>query len=153
MKNDGRSLRINAKSGRASISLNAIPFLLDPTRRSEINGYITNTVKEIWGNVIIIVEKLLKRIDRKLLQHHLINRIMKKIKGITVEVKYTVILNDIEVDDDTYNSLTEAYDNGGEVNPDDPASSEVSEWLGDNIHESDAVEWEYSINDFDEDQP
>lgn len=28
--------------------------------------------KEIWGNVIIIVEKLLKRIDRKLLQHHLI---------------------------------------------------------------------------------
>lgn len=72
MKNDGRSLRINAKSGRASISLNAIPFLLDPTRRSEINGYITNTVKEIWGNVIIIVEKLLKRIDRKLLQHHLI---------------------------------------------------------------------------------
>lgn len=72
MKNDGRSLRINAKSGRASISLNAIPFLLDPTRRSEINGYITNTVKEIWGNVIIIVEKLLKRIDRRLSQHHLI---------------------------------------------------------------------------------
>ena len=68
MKNDGRSLRINAKSGRASISLNAI----DPTRRSEINGYITNTVKEIWGNVIIIVEKLLKRVDRRLLQHHLI---------------------------------------------------------------------------------
>lgn len=78
---------------------------------------------------------------------------MKKIKGITVEVKYTVILNDIEVDDDTYNSLTEAYDNGGEVNTDDPALSEVSEWLGDNIHESDAVEWEYSINDFNEDQP
>lgn len=76
---------------------------------------------------------------------------MKKIKGITVEVKYTVILNDIEVDDDTYNSLTEAYDYGGEVNPDDPALSEVLEWLGYNIHESDAVEWEYSINDFDED--
>lgn len=78
---------------------------------------------------------------------------MKKIKEIMVEVKYTVILNDIEVDDDTYNSLTEAYDNGGGVYPDDPSLSEVSEWLGDNIHESDAVEWEYSINDFNEDQP
>lgn len=79
---------------------------------------------------------------------------MKKIESITVEVKYTVTLNDLEVKDDVYESLRTAYDKGGFV----PASCEVNddalikaaEWLEDKIHESDAHDWEYSIDDFEE---
>lgn len=79
---------------------------------------------------------------------------MKKIKSITVEVKYTVTLIDVEVKDDVYESLCTAYDDGGFV----PASCEVgnnalikaAEWLEDKIHESDAHDWEYSIDDYEE---
>lgn len=85
---------------------------------------------------------------------------MKKIKDLTVKVTYTVGLCNLNVPDEVYNALAECYDNGGEVPmPDDciidncPELACASEWLTDNINESDAMDWEFEIEDLqDEDE-
>lgn len=79
---------------------------------------------------------------------------MKTIKDLTVKVTYTVGLSDVEVSDEVYESMTAAYDKGGEVpSPDEcylngkQELSLASHWLTDNIQESDAMYWVYEIED------
>lgn len=78
---------------------------------------------------------------------------MKVIKDLTIAVTYTVGLSDVEVSDEVYEALSSCYDEGGEVLPDsfDKHEQIASEWLSGNIHEEDAMAWEYEIVDLNED--
>lgn len=82
---------------------------------------------------------------------------MKIIKDLKIKVTYVVGLGDVTVPDDVYDALSQFYDEGGEV----PMSDEcfiqgrkelgcASEWITDNINESDAMNWEYEITEFEE---
>lgn len=75
---------------------------------------------------------------------------MKKIKDLTIKVTYIVELDNVEVSDKVYDALAQCYYNGGNVSPDGMTNEEsiAAGWLNDNIRESDAMEWEYDINDF-----
>ena len=75
---------------------------------------------------------------------------MKTIKDLTVKVTYTVGLSNVQVSDEVYEALSNCYDKGGEVDPDSFNNEEqtASEGLSDHIHEADAMDWEYDIEDF-----
>lgn len=73
---------------------------------------------------------------------------MKNIKDLTIKVTYRVGLGNVEVPDEVYNELTKAYDEGGDVPEWDDELENAKEWLSDNIREADAMEWEYEIDDF-----
>ena len=73
---------------------------------------------------------------------------MKNIKDLTIKVTYRVGLGNVEVPDEVYNELAKAYDEGGDVPEWDDELENVKEWLSDNIREADAMEWEYEIDDF-----
>lgn len=83
---------------------------------------------------------------------------MRTIKNLMVKVTYTVGLGEVEVENEEYESLMRAYNDGGEVpNPDEcccgngkQALSPASEWLSENIKEGDAMDWEYEIECFEE---
>ena len=74
---------------------------------------------------------------------------MKRINNLTVEVRYTVSLGDVDVPDDVYDALAECE--SSELNCDDLDMTEEQnksiEWLSDNISERDAMTWEYEILD------
>ena len=63
---------------------------------------------------------------------------MKKIKDLTIKVTYRVGLSDVEVPDKVYDELAKAYDELENAN----------EWLLDNIRQEDAMDWEFEIDDF-----
>lgn len=73
---------------------------------------------------------------------------MKNIKDLTIKVTYRVGLGNVEVPDYVYNELAKAYDEGGDVPEWDDELENAKEWLSDNIREADAMEWEYEIDDF-----
>lgn len=73
---------------------------------------------------------------------------MKNIKDLTIKVTYRVELGNVEVSDEVYNELAKAYDEGGDVPEWDDELENAKEWLSDNIREADAMEWEYEIDDF-----
>lgn len=75
---------------------------------------------------------------------------MKTIKDLTIKVTYIVGLDNVEVSDEVYDALSQCYYNGGDVSPNGMTGEEAiaAEWLNDNIRESDAMDWEYEINDF-----
>ncbi|MBT1285937.1 hypothetical protein [Phocaeicola dorei] len=75
---------------------------------------------------------------------------MKTIKDLTIKVTYTVGLSNVQVSDDVYEALSNCYDEGGQVTTDgfDNEEQTASEWLSDHVHESDAIDWEYEIKDF-----
>lgn len=75
---------------------------------------------------------------------------MKKIKELKIKTTYTVVLCDIEVSDEVYEILSECYDYGGDVSPNSMNNEEeiAANWLNDKIQESDAMDWEYEIEDF-----
>lgn len=77
---------------------------------------------------------------------------MKTIEDLTVKVTYTVILSYVEVPERVYDALAQCYDEGGVVSQNNMTDEEAiaAEWLNDNIKESDAMEWEYEIHDFNE---
>ena len=82
---------------------------------------------------------------------------MKTIKDLTIQVTYTVGLGNVEVPDEVYNALSQCYDDGGNVPMSDictingePELACASEWISDNIRESDAMDWEYEITEFEE---
>lgn len=76
---------------------------------------------------------------------------MKTINGITVKVTYTVSLGNIEVDNETFKAICNSYDNGSQLGSDcwldDEDAYEASDWLSDHIRESDAMDWEYEIEE------
>ena len=73
---------------------------------------------------------------------------MKNIKDLTIKVTYRVGLGNVEVPDEVYNEFAKAYDEGGDVPEWDDELENAKEWLSDNIREADAMEWEYEIDDF-----
>lgn len=82
---------------------------------------------------------------------------MKTIKDLTIKMTYRVGLGNIEVSDEVYNALADCYDRGGDVPMPDgcsitghPELAEAAEWLIDNIQQIDAMDWEFEIEDFEE---
>ena len=73
---------------------------------------------------------------------------MKKIKDLTIKVTYRVGLSDVEVPDKVYDELAKAYDEGGYVPEGDDELENANEWLLDNIRQEDAMDWEFEIDDF-----
>lgn len=73
-------------------------------------------------------------------------------KTITINVtcSYDVEIT-TDVPDDVYDQLCGIYDNGGAISDSDMDNSKAMDWLADNINESDALNWEYKLNDFNED--
>lgn len=78
---------------------------------------------------------------------------MKKIKNLTVTVTYTVDLCEVEVSERVYDALNALSDRGSVhcnlVGLDEQVDT-AFEWLGDNIDEKDACNWEYEIEDMEE---
>lgn len=74
-------------------------------------------------------------------------------KTITLQVtcKYDVEITR-DVSDEVYEQLCDIYDNGGTISDgeirDDKAKA--MDWLADNVNECDALNWEYEIYDFNE---
>lgn len=75
---------------------------------------------------------------------------MKKIKDLTIKVTYRVGLSDVEVPDEVYDELAKAYDEGGDVPEWDYELENANEWLLDNIRQEDAMDWEFEIDEFEE---
>lgn len=72
---------------------------------------------------------------------------MKKVKDLTVKVTYRVGLGDVDMPDEVYNELAEAYDNGDELDPTRMNYPKASEWLSDHIRESDCIDWEVELEE------
>ena len=73
-------------------------------------------------------------------------------KTITLNVtcSYDVEIT-TDVPDDVYDQLCDIYDNGGSISDSDMENGKAMDWLANNINESDALNWEYKLNDFNED--
>ncbi len=73
-------------------------------------------------------------------------------KTITLNVtcKYDVELT-CDVPDRVYEQLCDIYDNGGTISDSETFYNNASNWLSDNVCERDALNWEYEINDINED--
>lgn len=67
---------------------------------------------------------------------------MKTIKHISVKCSYRVGLYNVEVPDEVYEQL----EKNQEFSSDDPRNQDALEWLGDNIREADAYEWEFDVD-------
>lgn len=74
-------------------------------------------------------------------------------KTITLNVtcKYDVEITR-DVPDDVYEQLCDVYDNGGSISDGELRDGNAMDWLADNVNERDALNWEYEINDFNEDE-
>lgn len=70
-------------------------------------------------------------------------------KTITINVtcKYDVEITR-EVSDEVYDQLCDIYDNGGSISDSEIRDGKAMDWLADNVKESDALNWEYEIYDF-----
>lgn len=78
---------------------------------------------------------------------------MKTTERLNVEVTYTVELGNVEIPDKVYNAMLKITGDGGRV----PSPTEcyvsnqyglscVTDWLADNVSESEALDIEYEIN-------
>lgn len=74
---------------------------------------------------------------------------MKKINSISVSVTYSVSLGNIEVPDDIYDALIDCEMKELDFNDCNLTELEekAQEWLANNIHESDAYNWSFEIDD------
>ena len=76
---------------------------------------------------------------------------MKIIKNINVQVTYNVNFLNIKVSDDIYEALIDCEMKELDCNDVNLTKLEekAQEWLSDNIHESDAYNWSFEIDDID----
>lgn len=75
---------------------------------------------------------------------------MKKVE-ITVKVAYTVGLSEAEMPKKVYEQISEAYENGEEIEPMGAKGMkypDASEWIRNNIKEDDCMDWTCEIQDF-----
>lgn len=77
---------------------------------------------------------------------------MKRIKDLTVTVRNTVELHDVEVPDEVYDALFSASLTGKEIPRTEFITGSrklrlASEWLSRNIDEIQANDWDYIINE------
>lgn len=74
---------------------------------------------------------------------------MKTIENLSVTMKFSVELSDVEVSDDVYRGLEKISElfsvSTGEVIRDQDII-EAFDWLDDNIHDSDALDWTYEVD-------
>lgn len=70
------------------------------------------------------------------------------IKDITIVVTYTVRLSELEVPEDVYEQLVEAYDGNDTIEIDgSPYFSDTLDWLTTNISEKDSYDWSVEIDE------
>lgn len=74
---------------------------------------------------------------------------MMKTITLNVTCKYDVELT-CDVPDRVYEQLCDIYDNGGTVSDSELYKGDAANWLADNVSERDALNWEYEINDINE---
>lgn len=74
-------------------------------------------------------------------------------KTITLQVtcKYDVEITR-EVSDEVYKQLCDIYDSGGSISDGEIRDDKAMDWLADNVSECDALNWEYEIFDFNEEE-
>ncbi len=76
-----------------------------------------------------------------------------KVKDLYVKVTYYVGLSDVEVSEELYEALQHMAE-CGEINCNlvtlDKQIDTAIEWLGDNIQETDAHNWEYEITNMED---
>lgn len=79
---------------------------------------------------------------------------MKKIKSISIDVRYLVQLGDIEVPDDVYEELQKVYDTDGSVDECYPSEYvNAFDWLRDNVTEDKSFGFpEYEICNLDSEE-
>lgn len=74
---------------------------------------------------------------------------MKTIKNLGVTMKFRVGLEDVEVSDEIYRGLEKISErfsiSDGEVIRDEDIM-DAFDWLNDNIHDRDALDWEYEVD-------
>lgn len=71
---------------------------------------------------------------------------MKTIKKLKVKVTYNAVLLGVEVPDEVYEILSSEGQVGSELYPLNDNEKSTLEWLGENINESDALDWEYEYD-------
>jgi hypothetical protein len=70
------------------------------------------------------------------------------IKDIRIAVTYTVRLSELEVPENVYEQLVEAYDEDEIIETDGLSCfSDALNWLMSNISEKDAIDWNAEISD------
>jgi hypothetical protein len=75
---------------------------------------------------------------------------MKKVKELSVTVKYSVGLGDIEIPDDVYNEIIKSQDSFIEIAADSQhLYPQAFQWFIDNIKERDCIDITYEILNID----
>lgn len=73
---------------------------------------------------------------------------MITVKDLTVKVTYRVGLGDVEMPQEVYDQINEAADNGDEITISGMSEyPKALQWLSDNIHEGDCMDWIAEIED------
>lgn len=72
---------------------------------------------------------------------------MKKVKDLTVKVTYKVGLGNVEIPENVYDQLLEAYYSNEEIDTSEIEKMEAAEWLSNNIKESDCMDWKAEIEE------
>jgi hypothetical protein len=73
---------------------------------------------------------------------------MKVIKELSVTVKYTVSISELEVSDEVYNQLVDANERGEEIDPSGSMSfPDASDWISSIVKEADSLYWSAEINE------
>ena len=74
---------------------------------------------------------------------------MKKIENLSVGMKFRVGLGGVKVSDEIYRGLEKISERFSISDSDDVRDKDVMaavEWLNDNIHSGDAMDWEYEVD-------
>lgn len=74
---------------------------------------------------------------------------MKTIENLTVKMNFSVVLSDVEVSDEVYRGLekiSELFSVSTEEVIRDEDIIEAFDWLNNNIHSGDALDWEYEVD-------
>lgn len=72
---------------------------------------------------------------------------MKKVNDLTVQVTYRVGLGDVEMPENVYQQIEEAYENGDEIDSSCMEYQDAADWLINNIREKDCMDWSAEIEE------
>jgi hypothetical protein len=72
---------------------------------------------------------------------------MITVKDFSVKITYRVELGNVDMPEGVYEQLSEAYDNGDEIDQSGLEYAAAAEWLSNNIREGDCMDWEAEIEE------
>ncbi len=72
---------------------------------------------------------------------------MITVKDFSVKITYRVGLSNVDMPEEVYEQISEAYDNGDEIDPCGIEYTAAAEWLSNNIKERDCTDWEAEIEE------